>query len=53
MNKNDANLPPYQALLLDKVNALKAHNAHEKRRRKRENERRERDRERQRERQCF
>ena len=38
MNKNDADLPPYQALLLDKVNALKAQNAREKRRRKREKE---------------
>ena len=38
MNKNDADLSPHQALLLDKVNALKAHNAREGRRRKRENE---------------
>ena len=38
MNKNDADLPPHQALLLDKVNALKAHNAREERRRKRDNE---------------
>ena len=38
MNKNDADLPPHQALLLDKVNALKARNAREERRRKGENE---------------
>ena len=38
MNKNDADLPPHQALLLDKVNALKAHNAREEQRRKGENE---------------
>ena len=38
MNKNDADLPPHQALLLDKANALKAHNAREERRRKGENE---------------
>ena len=38
MNKNDDDLPPHQALLLDKVNALKAHNAREEQRRKGENE---------------
>jgi len=38
MNKNDADLPPHQALLIDKVNALKAHNAREERRRKGRNE---------------
>ena len=38
MNKNDADLPPHQALLLDKVNAQKAHNAREEQRRKGENE---------------
>ena len=38
MNKNDADLPPHQALLLDKVNALKARNAREERRRKGKNE---------------
>ena len=38
MNKNDADLPPHQALLLDEINALKAHNAREERRRKGENE---------------
>ena len=38
MNKNDADLPPHQALLLDKVNALKSRNAREARRRKGKNE---------------
>ncbi len=38
MNKNDADLSPHQALLLDKVNALKARDAREERRSKRENE---------------
>ena len=38
MNKNDADLPPHQALLLDNVKALKAHNAREERRRKGKNE---------------
>ena len=37
MNKNDTDLPPNQALL-DKVNALKAHNAREEQRRKGKNE---------------
>ena len=39
MNKNDADLPPHEALLLDKLNALKARNAREELRKKRENER--------------
>ena len=34
MNKNDAELPSHQALMLYRVNALKAHNALKKRRRK-------------------
>ena len=38
MNKNDADLPPHQALLLDEMNALKAHNAREELRTTRENE---------------
>ncbi|MGB2051584.1 MAG: hypothetical protein ACPHVQ_03455, partial [Candidatus Puniceispirillaceae bacterium] len=38
MNKNDADLPPHQTLLLDKANAVKARNAREEQRRKRENE---------------
>ena len=38
MNKNDPERPPYQALLLNKVNALRARNVLEESRRRGENE---------------
>ena len=38
MNKNDADLPPHQTLLLDKANAVKARNSREEQPKKRENE---------------